>query len=458
MLKMFRKSNENNIIVEENKIEIKQEINFSQLENFLNRKEVNLNSLPKEMLNIIEIAKIRFGQADKNALIAAVDGSVNASNIQASIARAYSEVVSSEAEISMMAAAIEELTASISQISNLAKHTDDSLEASVASASKGASEVAEAAYSSKSVNEALAMVDQDLNNLNAAAIDIRGMLQEIENIASQTNLLALNATIEAARAGEAGKGFAVVAQEVKLLSSQTAKSTDDIKLRIGRLETAIVEITKAVGSAKNAAIEAQDAATKASSSVAVATSEVQHGANGVANVAQVLSEQSQAVQELSEGVLRASNSAKNAKLLIDESVSVVAASEKSITQQLDNLEKIGVENYVLYRAKSDHILWKKRLASLICGLSSLSESELSDHHSCRLGKWWNIAKSENPNNSKNFLAIENPHRLVHEYGKEAARLYNIGDRQGALNAYFKMEEASSEVVKMLDALIEEKTK
>jgi methyl-accepting chemotaxis protein len=76
----------------------------------------------------------------------------------------------------------------------------------------------------------------------------------IRDIAERVNILALNATIEAARAGEAGKGFAVVATEVKNLSSQTAKATDEIAREIGsvqaisgRVASSIHETVEGVG-------------------------------------------------------------------------------------------------------------------------------------------------------------------------------------------------------------------
>jgi methyl-accepting chemotaxis protein len=93
-----------------------------------------------------------------------------------------------------------------------------------------------------------------VGKLGESSAQIGNVLKLITSIAEQTNLLALNATIEAARAGEAGKGFAVVANEVKELSRETSKATEDIRRKIEAIQNdttsavvAIGEITDVIG-------------------------------------------------------------------------------------------------------------------------------------------------------------------------------------------------------------------
>lgn len=119
----------------------------------------------------------------------------------------------------------------------------------------------------------------------------------------------------------------------------------------------------------------------------------------------------------------------------------------------DALPRHSIARYVLHRAKSDHLLWKKKLSEMLVGLNTLKSTELADHHQCRLGKWYDAVTNRALSEKPAFGALLAPHESVHRCGRAAADCHARGDRAGALAALAEMERASEAVLGGLDQLL-----
>lgn len=213
------------------------------------RLEHAVGTFEKTARNMVGL--LASGSTELEATARAMTGSADRTNQQATaVAAAAGEAGSG---VQTVAAATEELTASIHEISR-----------QVAQSAKMA---ARAVSDAKRTNTIVAA-------LSDGADKVGNVVGLIASIAGQTNLLALNATIEAARAGDAGKGFAVVASEVKNLASQTGKATEEIGAQITQIQSATkeavaaireiaatIEEVSAIATTIAAAVEEQGAAT-----------------------------------------------------------------------------------------------------------------------------------------------------------------------------------------------------
>jgi methyl-accepting chemotaxis protein len=215
------------------------------------------------------------------------------------------------------AAAIQELSVCIDNISKSARDTEINSEQSSRLAGQGESLVNKASDRIHDVSEQVLKSSASIEELQRRSGQIGGIVNVIKEIAEQTNLLALNAAIEAARAGEQGRGFAVVADEVRTLASRTGKATAEITGMIDAVQAdtgSVVKIMQEVLPKVNLSVDM-------SGEAATTLQQINHGAAAtldmIREVAHAANEQTQATESVAENVDKIASMVKQTASAVD---------------------------------------------------------------------------------------------------------------------------------------------
>lgn len=282
------------------------------------------------------------------------------------------------------------------------------------------------------------VINNRVQNFKGKIGKIEEIVDLVKKVANQSNLLALNASIEAARAGEAGKGFAVVADQVRLLSSNTSESAEDIVKYVTELKENIDELALAMDETTLSLAEGNSKVEKSIVSMQQMNNQMISIREGVDSVFNDIDTQTKVTRSFSkqiENISQSYNTLSNDCLQTGRRVFKIGRYlDKTRSDLVRGCSKITEQDWVRV-FEVDHFVLTWRVYNNIVGFEHLQKKQVDDPGRCKLGKWLKQVSDERLIHSKEYISLSKSHEDLHRYATLSWQANEDGDHSKAIS-YF----------------------
>lgn len=282
------------------------------------------------------------------------------------------------------------------------------------------------------------VINNRVQNFKGKIGKIEEIVDLVKKVANQSNLLALNASIEAARAGEAGKGFAVVADQVRLLSSNTAESAEDIVKYVSELKENIDELALAMDETTVSLAEGNSKVEKSIVSMQQMNNQMISIREGVDSVFNDIDTQTKVTRSFSkqiENISQSYNTLSNDCLQTGRRVFKIGRYlDKTRSDLVRGCSKITEQDWVRV-FEVDHFVLTWRVYNNIVGFEHLQKKQVDDPGRCKLGKWLKQVSDERLIHSKEYISLSKSHEDLHRPATLSWQANEDGDHSKAIS-YF----------------------
>jgi methyl-accepting chemotaxis protein len=254
------------------------------------------------------------------------DLQTSSSEVEREAGSLLTTVTQQSAVASLQATALNETSATVSEIAQTSKQATDYADSVIKVAQKseelsteGKNVVEDSVAAMEKLDDQVKNIALSITELSERSLQIGEIISTVKELAERSNMLALNAGIEAAKAGENGRGFAVVALEMRNLAEQSKQATNQVR-----------EILSQIQKGTRAAVKATD---EGSTRAQAALSMVQRAGDTILGLAEVIRESSQAARQIA-------NNTRQQTLGVEQIVSAIKELSTAMADTVDGMRKI----------------------------------------------------------------------------------------------------------------------